>query len=96
MTLTITLAPDEEAKLHQKALREGLNAETVAHDVLVQALDWEAQDRAEAVEGIQRGIDAFEQGRYRRFSEYKAEKGRPFAEFAEEFSARFNARYGMS
>ncbi len=74
MTITINLAPDEEAKLHQKATREGLNAEVVAHDVLIQALEWEAQDRAEAIEGIQRGLEAFDQGRFRRFSEFEAEQ----------------------
>lgn len=68
MTITINLAPDEVAKLHQKSTREGLNAELVAHDVLVQALEREAQDRAEAVEGIQHGIEAFEQGRFRRLT----------------------------
>ena len=74
MTITIHLAPEEEAKLYQKAVREGSNAESVAHDVLVQALDWETQDRAEAVEGIQRGITAFEQKRFRRFSEFEAKQ----------------------
>lgn len=74
MTITINLAPEEEAKLHQKAVREGLNAEAVAHDVLVQALEWEAQDRAEAVAGIQRGLEDFEQGRFRRFSKFEAEQ----------------------
>ena len=74
MTITINLAPDEEAKLHQKAVREGLNAEAVAHDVLVQALEWDAIDRAEAVAGIQRDLEDFAQGRFRRFSGFKAEQ----------------------
>ena len=74
MTITINLAPEEEAKLHQKAVREGLDAEAVAHDVLVQALEWDAQDRAEAVAGIQRGMEDFERGRFRRFSEFEAEQ----------------------
>jgi hypothetical protein len=34
-------------------------------------LQWEAQDRAEAVAGIQRGLKDFEQGRFRRFSEFE-------------------------
>lgn len=55
-------------------MREGLNAEAVAHDVLVQALEWDAIDRAEAVAGIQRGLEDFAQGRFRRFSEFEAEK----------------------
>ena len=74
MTITINLAPDEEAKLHQKAVHEGLDAEAVAHDVLVQALEWDIQDRAEAVAGIQRGMEDFKQGRFRRFSEFEAEQ----------------------
>ncbi len=74
MTLTITLAPDEEAKLHQKAAREGLDAEAAAHNALMEALEWEAQDRAEAVEGIKRGLTDFAQGRFRRFSEFEAEQ----------------------
>ncbi len=72
MTITINLAP-EEAKLHQKAVREGQAAKDVAHDVLVQALEWDAQDRAEAIAGIKRGLEDFEQGRFRRFSEFEAE-----------------------
>ncbi len=72
--MTIILAPQEEARLHQKAVREGLNVEVIAHNVLVQALDWEIQDRADAVEGIKRGIEAFDQGRFRRFSEFEAEQ----------------------
>ena len=74
MTITINLAPEEEARLHQKAVREGLNAEALAHDVLVQALEWDAQDRAEAVAGIERGLEDFAQGRFRRFSEFEAEQ----------------------
>jgi len=74
MTITISLAPDEEAYLHTKAVRENINAEVVAHDVLVKALLWEAQDRTGAIEGIKRGAEAFEQGRFRRFSEFEAEQ----------------------
>ena len=74
MTITINLAPEEEAKLHQKAAREGQSAEAIAHDALIEALEWDAQDRAEAVEGIKRGLADFEQGRFRRFSEFEAEQ----------------------
>jgi hypothetical protein len=34
----------------------------------------ELQDRAEAITGIQRGLQAFEEGRFRRFSEFEAEQ----------------------
>jgi hypothetical protein len=79
MTLTIHLAPEEEAELHQKAVREGLDAEQIAHDVLIQALQWEAQDRSEAIEGIKLGTEAFEQGRFRRVSEFEGEQRAKYA-----------------
>jgi len=74
MTITINLAPDEEAKLHQKSAREGQSAEVIAHNALMEALEWDAQDRTEAVEGIKRGTEDFAQGRFRRFSEFEAEQ----------------------
>jgi predicted transcriptional regulator len=79
VTLTIHLAPEEEANLHEKSVREGLNAEVVAHDVLVRALEWENQDRAEAIAGIQHGLEDFEQGRFRRFSEFEREQRAKYA-----------------
>ncbi len=39
----------------------------------------EAQDRAAAVEGIQRGAEAFNQGRFRHFSEFEAEQRAKYA-----------------
>ena len=74
MTITINLAPEEEAKLYRKAAREGQSAEAIARDALIEALEWDAQDRAEAVEGIKRGLADFEQDRSRRFSEFEAEQ----------------------
>jgi predicted transcriptional regulator len=64
MTITLDLAPQVEAQLREKAAREGQDAEAVAHAVLAQALAWEVQERAEAAEGIQRGLDDFAAGRY--------------------------------
>lgn len=77
--MPITIDPDTEARLREKAVREGKDIDTLASTLLNMALIWEAQDRAEAVEGIRRGLEACEQGRMR-----------PFREFAAEQRAKFN------
>lgn len=64
MTITLNLAPQVEAQLREKAARDGREAEAVAQTVLAQALEWESQERAEAAEGIKRGLDDFAAGRY--------------------------------
>jgi len=76
MTLHIELPPEAEQRLREKAAREGQDTAAVAATVLVQALEWEAQDRAEAIEGIQRGLDDFAAGRSRPFSEFAEEQRR--------------------
>ena len=81
MIITIDLAPQVEAQLREKAAREGRNAEAVAQAVLAQALEWEAQERAEAAAGIQRGLDDFAAGRYspasQVFADIRARHGIP-------------------
>lgn len=72
--MTITLPPEIEIELREKAAREGQNVNDVAAALIAAALEWEAQDRAEAIEGIQRGLDDFEQGKYRPFKEFAAEQ----------------------
>ncbi|MBW4477381.1 MAG: hypothetical protein KME54_10985 [Tolypothrix brevis GSE-NOS-MK-07-07A] len=42
----------------------------VAAQMLASALEWEAQDSQEAIEGIQRGLDDFEAARFRSFDEF--------------------------
>lgn len=63
--MTIKLAPETEEKLREKAEREGQDIDSIANALLAQALDWEAQDRAEAIQGIQRGLEASNAGRVR-------------------------------
>ena len=81
--MPITITADTEAKLREKAVREGQDPNTLADILLNMALEWEAQDRAEAVEGIKRGLQDFEQGR-----------SRPFREFAAEQRAKFHLSEG--
>jgi hypothetical protein len=63
MTITVTLSPE---------------VATVAAELLASVLEWEAQDYEEAVEGIQRGLDDFEAGRFRSFAEFAEEQRRKY------------------
>jgi predicted transcriptional regulator len=76
MTLTIELPPEAERRLREKADRQGEPVETVAAATLAEALEWEAQETAEAVEGIRRGLDDFEAGRCRSFQPFADEQRR--------------------
>lgn len=73
MMTTILIAPETEAKLKEKALREGQDMNTVADALLAAALEWEAQERAEAIAGIQRGLEASDAGRARSAAQVFAE-----------------------
>ena len=79
--MTITLPPETETTLREQANREGLDVDTFANALLVEALEQKARDYAEAVRAIQEGLDAVQQGRERPF---------------EEFLAEHQARYGVA
>jgi predicted transcriptional regulator len=78
MTITVTLSPETEAKLLEKAARQGKDVATVAAELLASVLEWEAQDYEDAVEGVQRGLDDFEAGRFRSFEEFAEEQRRKY------------------
>jgi predicted transcriptional regulator len=63
--MTITISPELEARLTQRAAQEGQEPSAMAEALLAAALDWEAQDRVECIAGIQRGLDASAAGRVR-------------------------------
>ena len=65
MTITLNLEPGVEAYLREKALREGQATEAVAQALLTWAMEWEAQDQAETLAGVRRGLEAGEAGRVR-------------------------------
>ena len=73
MTITLDLEPGVEAYLREKAVREGQATEAVAQALLAWAMAWEAQDRAEALEGVRRGLEASEAGRVRPASDVFAD-----------------------
>jgi predicted transcriptional regulator len=76
MALTIQLPPETERWLNEKAAEQGQDAAALAAEIVAQALQWEQQDSAEAVAGVQRGLDDFAQGRHRPFGEFAEEQRR--------------------
>jgi predicted transcriptional regulator len=74
MSIVVTLSPELEALLRDKAVRQGQDISLVASELLASVLVWETQDTEEAIEGIQRGLDDFEAGRFRSFQEFAEEQ----------------------
>jgi hypothetical protein len=72
--MTITLTPKIEARLREKAQREGSDINAVAEALILTALEWEAQERAEAVEAVRRSEQAAIEGRERLLAEFLAEQ----------------------
>ena len=76
MTLTIQLPPETEHRLRERAVQQGETAEAVALAILIDALERDAQETTEAVEHIRRGLEDFEAGRFRSFSDFAEEQRR--------------------
>jgi predicted transcriptional regulator len=74
MAIVVTLSPELETLLLDRAARQGREVSLVASELLAGALEWQEQDSAEAIEGIQRGLDDFEIGRFRDFQEFAEEQ----------------------
>ena len=71
MSIAISLSPEIEALLREKADREGQDISLVAAQLLTRILvESEARDSEEAIEGIQEGLNDFELGRFRSFDEF--------------------------
>jgi predicted transcriptional regulator len=78
--MTITISAELEAKLKERAAQEGRDPDAVAEALLAAALEWEAQERAEAIAGIQRGLEASAAGRVRPAAEVFADMRARLAE----------------
>jgi predicted transcriptional regulator len=74
MTIVITLSPELETLLLERAARQGQEVNLVASKLLADVLEWQEQDSAEAIKGIQQGLDDFEVGRFRDFQEFAEEQ----------------------
>ena len=71
--MTVTIAPEVEAKLQAKVTRDGDDMNSVVNRLLIAALEWDALDREEAIAGIQRGLDVGATGHVRPASEVFAQ-----------------------
>ncbi len=71
--MTITLAPQTEAKLKEMATREGRDENMLAEALLSEVLEAANRDHSEMLEGIERGRQAYTEGRSRPFSQYVSE-----------------------
>jgi predicted transcriptional regulator len=76
MTIVVTLSPELEQQLREKAIRQGQDVNLVAAELLKNILKEEAQDSVEAIKGIQQGLDDFSSGKFRSFDEYANEQRR--------------------
>jgi predicted transcriptional regulator len=76
MSILISLSPEIEAQLREKAAQQGQDVSIVAAELLTQILVWKLLDSEEAIEGIQHGLDDFEAGRSRSFQEFAEEQRR--------------------
>ena len=78
MTIIVTLSPELEAILRDKAARQGQDINLVASELLSYVLEWEVQDSQEAIKGIQQGLNDFEVGHFRCFQEFAEEQRRKY------------------
>jgi predicted transcriptional regulator len=74
MAIVITLSPELETLLRNRAVQQGQDVNFVASELLASVLEWEAQDSEEAIRGIQQGLDDFEAGRFRSFQDFSEEQ----------------------
>ncbi|NEP10980.1 MAG: hypothetical protein F6K14_12355 [Symploca sp. SIO2C1] len=78
MAIVVTLRPELEARLRDKAARQGQDIDLVVTELLARVLEWEEQDSEETIRGIQQGLDDFEAGRFRSFQEFADEQRRKY------------------
>ena len=69
----ITLKPETEALLRERAARDGVDISAIADGIVLAGLEWEARDREEAAESLRRSLAQSDAGKVRRFSEAAAE-----------------------
>ena len=55
MAIAISLTPELEARLLEKATQQGKDISLVAAELLKNILDWELEDSQAAIPGIQQG-----------------------------------------
>lgn len=71
--MTITLAPQTEERLREMADREGRDTNTLAGALLAHALEEAEREFEETVAGIERGRQAYAEGRFKPLEQVIAE-----------------------
>ena len=78
MAIVITLDSELEQLLQEKAAQHGQDINAMASELLARVLAWEEQDFAEAVQGIQQGLNDFNAGQFRSFQDFSEEQQRKY------------------
>ena len=78
MSIVVTLKPELEALLRDRAIQQGQEVDMVVSELLARFLEWESQDSEEAIQGIQKGLDDFEAGQFRDFEVFAEEQRRKY------------------
>ncbi|MBE8985712.1 hypothetical protein [Nostoc sp. LEGE 12450] len=78
MAIVVSLSPELEARLREKATQQGQDVSFVAAQLLEAVLEWEVQDSEVAIKGIQQGLEDFEAGRFRSFDDFADEQRRKY------------------
>ncbi|MGF1936103.1 MAG: hypothetical protein RM347_017235 [Nostoc sp. ChiQUE02] len=78
MAIVVSLSPELEARLREKAAQQGQDVSFVATQLLEAVLEWEVQDSEAAIKGIQQGLEDFEAGRFRSFDDFADEQRRKY------------------
>jgi predicted transcriptional regulator len=78
MAIVVTLSPELEALLLDKAARRGQDVNLVGSELLASVLEWEDRNSQEAIEIIQQGLNDFEAGRFRAFQDFAEEQRKKY------------------
>lgn len=74
MAIVVTLSPELEILLRERASDQGQDINLVASELLSSVLGWEGRDSVAAISSIQQGLDNFETGQFRSFQDFAQEQ----------------------
>jgi len=78
MSIVVTLSPELEALLRDRAAQQGQDVSLVAAQLLTRVLQADEQDLEEALQGIQQGLQDFEVGKFQVFEDFAAAKRKKY------------------
>ena len=74
MAIVVTLSPELETLLRNRAAQQGQEVDRVASELLSRVLKRDEQELEQSIKGIQKGLADFEAGRSRSFHEFAEEQ----------------------